>query len=318
MIGTPGPISDTQLRPVVAATGLAPGRVSDWLDWAGRELNAHSDSARADAEFLLAALLGLARSDLAARADDALEAATVLRYTSWIERRRQGEPVAYITGRQGFWTLDLIVDSSVLIPRPDTETLVEWALAILDSSFPSAPHILDLGTGSGAIALALAQARPDARLIATDVSAEALELARQNAGALGIGNVEFRLGSWFEGLLESALPPEEGWVKDSQARINFDLIVSNPPYIAEADRHLAALRYEPRLALTSGANGLDALREIIGGAPGHLGSGGWLLLEHGHDQGEAVRALLATAGFTGLATRRDFGGNERVSGGHRP
>lgn len=302
------PIADTHPRPVPAAEGLAPGSIADWLAWAQRELSEASDSPQADAETLLAALLGIERGQLPANRGNPLEAATVLRFASWLERRKSGEPVAYITGRQGFWTLDLAVDSSVLIPRPDTETLVEWALAILKQSVKTstarAPRIADLGTGSGAIALALAQAHPEAAIVATDISADALELAGVNARAHGIGNVEFRGGRWLEAL--------------DAATAEFDLIVSNPPYIAEGDAHLAALRYEPRLALTAGADGLGAIREIVAAAPAYLGPSAWLLLEHGHDQGAAVRGLMQGAGFVDVTTRADFGGNERVSGGRQP
>lgn len=300
----PVPASDVHPKPVPPPQGLAPGSVADWLAWGERELEASSDSPRADAGLLLAALLGCERSTLSARAEDSLEAATVLAYASRIERRRLGEPVAYITARAGFWTLDLVVDTRVLIPRPDTEALVEWALAILAAHHPreaGAPRIADLGTGSGAIALALAEARPDALIVATDLSNDALEIARLNAHQQAAGNVEILHGAWLDPL--------------AQRGETFDLIVSNPPYIAEGDAHLAALRFEPRLALTSGPDGLEALRTIIREAPPRLRAGGWLLLEHGHDQAAAVRELLAAAGFVDIATRRDFGGNERVSGG---
>lgn len=299
------PAADTQPRPVPPPTGLAPGTVGDWLRWGRAALAADSDSADADAMILLAALLGAERAALSARAEEPAEAAMVLRYVAWIERRKQGEPVAYITGRQGFWTLDLAVDSSVLIPRPDTEALVEWALHLARySSVPAdaAPYaIADLGTGSGAIALALAEelgAR--ASVTASDFSPEALNLARENARAAGLSErVEFLEGSWFAPL----------------AGRRFHLIVSNPPYIADHDPHLAALRYEPRLALTAGADGLAALSEIATAAPAHLHPQGWLLLEHGNTQGEAVRALLRRGGFMAVETRRDFGGQERVTGG---
>lgn len=294
--------SDATLRPVPPVEGLAPGVVRDWLDWAAAELQAESDSARADAEVLLAALLGTERSQLRLRHDEALAAATVLRLASWVERRKLGEPVAYITTRQGFWTLELAVDTAVLIPRPDTETLVDWALNLLPAG--TAARVLDLGTGSGAIALAVASERLDVSVLATDVSEAALDVARENARLNGVGNVAFAHGTWLAALPAEAEP--------------FDLIVSNPPYIAEGDAHLAALRYEPRLALTSGRDGLDAIREIVREAPAHLKAGGWLLLEHGHDQGAAVRTLLAAAGFTDIETRKDFGGNDRVSGGRKP
>lgn len=294
--------SDATLRPVPPVEGLAPGAVRDWLDWAAAELQAESDSARADAEVLLAALLGSERSQLRLRHDDAIEAATVLRLAAWVERRKLGEPVAYITTRQGFWTLELAVDTAVLIPRPDTETLVEWALSLLPAG--STARVLDLGTGSGAIALAIASERPDISVLATDVSEPALDVARENARLNGIGNVAFAHGTWLAALPADAEP--------------FDLILSNPPYIAEGDAHLAALRYEPRLALTSGPDGLDAIRELVSDGPAHLRSGGWLLLEHGHDQGVAVQALLTDAGFVNVETRRDFGSNDRVTGGQKP
>ena len=308
------PPPDSTPRPVPPVQGLAPGTVADWRRWAAAELAGASDSPEADADVLLASLLGLDRGRLALTAGEAVEAATVLRLASWIERRRLGEPVAYITGSQGFWTLDLAVDTRVLIPRPDTETLVERALAIVRAEAlvatpcgPEARHpyrIADLGTGSGAIALALAAELPEAIAItATDVSPAALAVAGENARRLRLDRVRFLEGAWF-----AALPAEE----------RFELIVSNPPYIADGDRHLAALRYEPRLALTSGADGLDAIRELVGAAAGHLAGRGWLLLEHGHDQGSAVRALLTAAGFTDVETQRDFGGHERVSGGRRP
>lgn len=298
------PIPDTQPRPVPPVEGLAPGPVSAWIAWAVRHLDGASPSARADAETLMAAQLGVPRAQLLLRADATLLAAQALQFASAVERRRVGEPVAYITGRQGFWTLELEVDPSVLIPRADTETLVEWALELIARSAPGAPaaRIADLGTGSGAIALALARERPGAQIAATDRSEAALAVARRNAQACGLDFVAFHRGDWFEALRDQ--PP-------------FDLIVSNPPYIPEADPHLPDLRYEPRLALTSGADGLEAIRVLVRGAPLHLSPGGWLLIEHGYDQGEAVRALFIQAGWSDVTTRRDLGGHERVTGGRR-
>lgn len=305
------PPPDSTPRPVPPVQGLAPGTIADWLRWAEGELQPASDSARPDAEVLLAALLGVERSQLVPRHADPIEAATVLRLAGWIERRKLGEPVAYLVGRQGFWTLDLAVDTAVLIPRPDTETLVEWALGVLDAAFPrgrspgsDAPRVLDLGTGSGAIALAIASERPDAVIVATDVSQTALDVARENARRNDLTVVDFRHGRWFDAV-----------AADAGA---FDLIVSNPPYIAESDAHLADLKYEPRLALTSGRDGLKAIREIVGCAVRYLSAGGWLLLEHGHDQAPSVRTLLQEASFIGIETRRDFGGNDRVTGARRP
>lgn len=296
------PIPDSQPRPVPPVEGLAPGNIGAWVQWAVRALETASSDARIDAEELMAAQLGLPRSQLSVRFEDSMLAADALRYAGAIERRRVGEPVAYITGRQGFWNLDLAVNPAVLIPRADTETLVEWALQLIRqrAGGPST-RIADLGTGSGAIALALAQElRAGVPIVATDRSEAALAMARLNAQAAGIERVEFRCGNWFSAF------------RDGE---RFDLIVSNPPYIAERDAHLDALRYEPRMALTSGVDGLDAIRHLIGGASAYLAQQAWLLLEHGHDQGAAVRCLLNEAGFVDVSTRRDFGGNERISAG---
>jgi len=275
--------------------GEAPGRLADWLTWAAAALQRASDSARADAEILLCELLGCNRAGLVVRADQALSAELALRYAASIERRRQGEPVAYLIGRREFWSLELEVSPAVLIPRPDTELLVEWALQRLRDCV--SPVIADLGTGSGAIALALASARADARIVATDLSADALDQARHNARRLGLERVEFRQGHWLEPL----------------AGERFDLIASNPPYIAEGDPHLAALRYEPRRALTAGADGLDALRRIAADASAHLKPAAMLLLEHGAEHGAAVRTLLREQGYVEVETRRDLNGLERAT-----
>jgi release factor glutamine methyltransferase len=214
------------------------------------------------------------------------------------QRRLSGEPVAYLTGRKEFYGLDLQVDGRVLDPRADTEVLVDWALEVLQ------PHTnacaIDLGTGSGAIALAIKHSRPQFQVHALDFSTDALTIAQSNAQRLGLG-VQFHQGAWLAGLAPGAGP--------------FHAIVSNPPYIATADPHLAALTHEPLPALASGADGLDDIRTIIAQASAHLHSGGWLLLEHGYDQGEAVRKLLATAGFWQIQSRKDIAGIERCSGG---
>ena len=217
-------------------------------------------------------------------------------FAALLERRRAGEPVAYILGHQGFWSLDLEVAPHTLIPRPDTELLVETALQLA----PATPQrVLDLGSGSGAIALALASERGGWQVIGVDRIAEAVALAERNRQRLKLGNAEFRQSSWFDGL----------------AGERFDLILSNPPYIAADDRHLGEgdVRFEPLSALVAGVDGLDDIRQIIAQAPRHLQAGGWLLLEHGYDQAEAVRELLAAAGFTAVDSRRDLGGHQRIS-----
>ena len=254
---------------------------------------------RLEAQMLLLHALGQppqARAWLLAHDDDALPADAAARLHALATRRLAGEPMAYLTGEKHFHGLRLRVDARVLDPRDDTETLVDWALALLPADAPR--RVLDLGTGSGAIALAIAHARPQARVTAVDASADALTVARANAGQLGLA-VTLHHGDW--------LAPVAGE--------RFDLIVSNPPYIAEGDAHLPALAHEPRSALVSGADGLDDLRRIVATAPAPLAPGGWLLLEHGWDQAAAVRALLTDAGFTQVQSRRDLAGIERCSGG---
>ena len=264
--------------------------------------------ARLDAQMLLLHSLQRPlheRAWLLAHDTDTLTEAQQAAWQVALKRRLAGEPVAYITGRKEFFGLTLAVDARVLDPRPDTETLVDWALAVLPTSTSSASNqsgrlrILDLGTGSGAIALALQHARPDAQVWAVDASEAALEVARANAAQLDLP-VQFLASDWF-----------------TQVHGVFDLIVSNPPYIADADPHLAALRHEPLQALTSGADGLTDLRRIVAGSLKHLAPQGWLLLEHGFDQAEAVRALLAQAGFTQVQSQADLAGHARCSGGQK-
>ena len=256
---------------------------------------------RVDAEWLLAHSLQTPRSWLFAHSGDAVPAEAAVRFAALLARRQAGEPVAYLTGSQGFWTLDLAVSPATLVPRPETELLVERALARIPVN--SASHVADLGTGSGAIALAIAKERPHTAVIATDASAAALEVARGNAARNGITNVEFREGDWLAPL----------------AGETFDLIASNPPYIAEGDPHLdrGDLRFEPPTALSSGEDGLDAIRSIVRDAPARLAPGGWLLLEHGWDQGALVRALLEAAGFIDVETARDLEGRDRISLGRK-
>ena len=258
---------------------------------------------RLDAQLLLLHALGKSpqeRAWLLAHDTDELPPGAQAALDARVQRRAAGEPLAYITGHQEFFGLDLQVDARVLVPRPDTETLVEWALDALQAPTDAAPTVLDLGTGSGAIALALKATRPDLRVSAVDYSEDALAVARANAQRLGL-EVQFSQGAWF-----AALP---------QPTARFHVIVSNPPYIAAQDGHLVALSHEPLQALASGADGLDDIRQIIVQAPTHLHPGGWLLLEHGYDQAAAVRDLLRDVGFEDVQSRRDLSGIERCSGG---
>lgn len=262
---------------------------------------------RAERECLLGACLARDRAFLRAFPEREVEAAVEARYRALLARRSAGVPLAYLLARRGFWTLDLEVDESTLIPRPETELLVEWALEL---DLPATATVVDLGTGAGAIALALASERPKWQLLATDIADDTLALARRNAERIArvrpLAPVDFARADWCDGL------PED----------HFDLVVCNPPYIAEGDAHLGLgdLRFEPRRALASGPDGLTALREIVRSAPRHLRRGSdsgksWLLLEHGWDQGPAVCALLEEAGFRGVGTRRDLAGHGRATGG---
>ena len=258
------------------------------------------ESGRLEAELLLCHCIGESRSFLYTWPERAVEPGHLNAFQDLLDARRRGEPLAYLTGRREFWSLELEVDSQTLIPRPETETLVEWALSLpLGSSAVAA----DWGTGSGAIALALASERPGWTVIASDFSGGALTVAARNRGRLGLGNVQLVQSNWGDALSGG-----------------FDLIVSNPPYVAQGDPHLEQgdLRFEPDSALVAGTDGLSDIRHIVVAASKGLVPGGWLLLEHGLDQGAAVRALLQDAGFVGVATRADLGGRERISGGQRP
>jgi release factor glutamine methyltransferase len=253
---------------------------------------------RIDVQLLLLHALGRSQTDrawLLAHDTDELQAVQQTQFLQLCQRRAGGEPLAYIVGHKEFFGLDLLVDRRVLVPRPDTETLVEWALEVLQAV--AGPRIVDLGTGSGAIALALKKALPRAAVHAVDASPEALDVACENARRLSL-QVEFRQASWLAG-----------------AEGRYDLIVSNPPYVAVNDPHLAALAHEPIRALTAGSDGLGDIRAIVAQAPPHLHPGGWLLLEHGHDQARAVRDMLAAAGFRDVSSRHDLAGVERCSGG---
>ncbi len=282
---------------------LAPTvRIEEALRDAAAALIGHSESPRLDAEVLLAKVLELTRAGLIAHNTQALRPGEQSAFAALIRRRMQGTPVAYLTERREFWSLGLHVSPAVLVPRPETELLVEQVLLLAPTVPPRS--LLDLGTGSGAIALAIAAERPAWRITAVDLSNDALEVATRNARDHQIAHIRWQLGSWFDPLPHS----------------RFDFIVSNPPYVASDDPALAALANEPRLALTSGATGLESLQTIIAQAPDHLLPGGWLLLEHGEDQAPAVRQLLNERNFDSIRTCLDFSGRPRVTLGtlHKP
>lgn len=286
--------------------GETQATLADWLSaaTAGMQSTMGLDrrEARLEAQLLAVHALDVARPWLIAHADHRLGPQQQDDLHALLARRMTGEPIAYILGRREFYGLDLAVTPAVLIPRPDTETLVEAALARLPAEHPV--RVLDLGTGSGAVALTLARHRPRADILAVDRSPEALAVARDNGRRLGLHNVRFMQSDWY-------------------ARIGvkkFDMIVSNPPYVADSDPHLARgdLRFEPLIALSAGADGLEAIRTIVAGAPARLESGGWLLFEHGHDQAEVCRTLLTAAGFEAPFTLPDLAGRPRVTGGRWP
>jgi release factor glutamine methyltransferase len=264
--------------------------------------DARSDTEPGDAEALMAHVLGRSTGWLFAHGDETLLPDDAQGFAELLRRRRAGEPVAYLVGRRGFWRFDVQVSPATLIPRPETELLVELALERMPADRDLA--VADLGTGSGVIALALAMERPRARIVAVDASSQALDVARCNAQALAVTNVSFSEGDWFAPIADE----------------HFDLIVSNPPYIAEDDPHLGQgdLRHEPRQALASGPQGLDAIRVIAGDAPRHLQPGGWLLVEHGWEQGAAVRDAFATAGLVEVRTVQDLERRDRVTLGRAP
>jgi len=265
-------------------------------------LQAHQQGLeRIDAQMLLLHVISqpdAGRAWLLTHDSNVLTAEQQTQFAHLCAQRLDGVPVAYLTGRKEFFGLPLQVDARVLDPRPDTETLVEWVLDALESRV--SPTIIDLGTGSGAIALAVQSQRKDAAVTAVDFSHDALEVARANAQRLQLP-VRFVQSSWL-----------------GQVQGQFDVIVSNPPYIREDDEHMPALRHEPRQALTSGEDGLDDIRTIIAQAPAHLKAGGWLLLEHGWDQAQAVQQLLREAGFEQVHSRQDLAGIDRCTGGQTP
>lgn len=275
--------------------------LADALRFATQRLAA-CDSARLDAELLLAEAVGQSRSYLRAWPERALSDAQSQQFAALLARRAAGEPIAHILRRREFWSMELEITPATLIPRPDTERLVELALTRIPAD--ATLRILDLGTGSGAVALALARERPRCSVDAGDVSTAALAVAERNARRLGLRNLRFRCGDWFAPF----------------AGERFDVVVSNPPYVRSDDPHLSAgdVRFEPRAALVAGLDGLDDLRRIVSGAPAHLNADGWLLVEHGFDQGAAVAELFAHAGFIGMGTDCDLAGRPRVSSGRRP
>jgi release factor glutamine methyltransferase len=266
------------------------------LEQATQELSAfYPESARTDAEILLCHALEVQRSFIYANPELMAPAQCRQDFLRLVRERSQGTPVAYLTGKRSFWSLELMVNANVLIPRPETELLVETALSLIPADIVQ--RVADLGTGSGAVALALARERALWEVHATDLSGKALEVARENARRNGVAHVRFHEGCWTE--------PLQG---------KFDLIVSNPPYVAEDDPHLLRgdCRFEPRMALTPGADGLGALRQIATASRTLLNHGAWLLLEHGYDQGPAVRSLLHAAGYEDVRTLHDLAGLERV------
>jgi len=271
-------------------------RIAERLRLAVAELP--GEDARWEAEALLAQALGRERAWLYAHADDEVDAAAEHAFAATLARRRAGEPLAYVLGRRAFWHMDLVVTPATLVPRPETELLVELALARIPQA--AASDVLDLGTGSGAIALAIALDRPAARVVALDASADALAVARANAQANEL-DVEFVRSDWFAQL----------------GGRHFDVVIANPPYLADDDPHLQSLRHEPREALVSGADGLDAIRRIAADARAATRTGGWLLLEHGAAQGAAVRAILEANGWESVKTDRDLEGRDRVTSGRR-
>lgn len=271
--------------------------ISEALDQARSQLTGF-DSARLDAEVLLCHVLGSDRSRLYAYPEVTLQSGQQSAFEKLIDQRQTGYPVAYLTGKKEFWSIELTVNQDTLIPRPDTECLLESVLDRIPLNQPG--RIADLGSGSGAIAIAIASERPHCRIVATDINESTLAIARENAERLQLNQIDFIQSNWFTNV--------EG---------RFDVIVSNPPYISENDPHLLSgdIKHEPVSALIAGPDGLDAIRVICQQAKNFMNLQGWLLLEHGYDQADSVHKLLQENGFTGIFTRSDYAGHERVSGG---
>lgn len=297
-------------RKISSGPSAAPANcVAEILHRSAHALRGHSESPRLDAELLLGKVLGLSRAGLIARGDAPVAGEHARAFENLIEQRLRGTPVAYLTGIREFWSLPLRVTPAVLVPRPETELLVELALQRLPkpaagSSLAEVCSVLDLGTGSGAIALAIASERPHAQVTGVDISPQALDVAIQNSRDLGLSHIDWRLGSWFD-----AVPGEI-----------FDLIVANPPYVAADDPALQKLTAEPAIALCDGPTGLNAFSAIAGDAKAHLRERGWLMLEHGSDQAPQVAQLLERHGFAHIRTHLDFSGKPRVTLGtvHSP
>ncbi len=274
-----------------------PNTIANLIKSASAELKLSSDSARLDAELLLCHVLNKDHSYLFAWPEYVLKVEELEKFQSLLQKRRGGMPIAYLLGHRDFWTLSLTVSSDTLIPRPETELLVETALGKIPTD--QALSILDLGTGTGAVALAVASERPLCDVLAVDISDKALEIARQNAANNQINNVTFLQSNWFNKI----------------SKQTFDLILSNPPYIEKNDPHLSQgdVRFEPRLALASGADGFDDIRTIIKHAPNHLRASGWLMFEHGYQQAEHSQALLSQAGFKHVHSLQDLAGHNRIT-----
>ena len=282
---------------MAAGTLQARSSIHQLLRAAWQQLDETSPSPRLDAELLLTRASGLDRAGLIKHGDECLSREQIETFGVLLAARAAGTPIAYLLGQREFWSLSFVVTDCTLIPRPETELLVETALDLIDCN--AVRRLADLGTGAGTIALALAHEHKRLDITATDLSEPALAIARANAARFGLDQIHFLAGDWFRPLADQ----------------QFDLIVSNPPYVAEGDPHLdkGDVRFEPRAALTAGRDGLDAIRRIVADAPRHLHEEGWLLLEHGHDQGAAVRALLADHGFEAISTRVDLAGLDRVT-----